>query len=212
MIAIVDYGLGNLFSVRHACEQVGIPAAVTSNCKDILGAQGVILPGVGAFADAMASLKRLDLVSVLKDVASSDKPFMGICLGLQLLLEESQEFGLHKGLSVLKGSVVRFDSPRENGKALKVPQIGWNQIYSQRPWAGTPLEKQPDGEYMYFVHSYIAQPSDKDLILSKSRYGNIEFCSSVARGNLFACQFHPEKSGPAGLKIYENFKSLLRTS
>lgn len=207
-VVIVDYGLGNLFSVQHACEYVGIHAEITSERKKILDADGVILPGVGAFQDAMAALQRRDLIAVLKEAAAADKPLMGICLGLQLLMEESNEFGPHKGLSILKGNVVRFESPRENNRLLKVPQIGWNQIYSARPWTGTPLEGQNEGECMYFVHSFIAQPSDSGVILSKSQYGHIQFCSSVARGNLFACQFHPEKSGPAGLKIYENFSAI----
>ena len=204
-VAIVDYGLGNLFSVKHACEHVGIPAEITSDKKKILNANGVILPGVGAFGDAMQSLRKLDLVSVLKELASADKPFMGICLGLQLLMEESHEFGLHRGLGILKGNVIRFDSPREGRRALKVPQIGWNQIHSSHPWTETPLSGLKEGEFMYFVHSYVVQPDDRGVILSQSNYGSVEFCSSIHRGRLFACQFHPEKSGPAGLKIYENF-------
>ena len=156
----------------------------------------------------MASLRRLDLISVLKEVVSAGKPFMGVCLGLQLLMDESHEFGSHKGLGVLKGTVVRFDSPREGERMLKVPQIGWNQIYSEHSWDGTPLERQKNGEFMYFVHSYIAQPSDAGVVLSKSKYGHVEFCSSIAHGNLFACQFHPERSGPAGLKVYENFSAI----
>ena len=161
----------------------------------------------------MESLRKLDLVAVLKDVASADKPFMGICLGLQLLMDESHEFGSHAGLGVLKGTVVRFEAPREHGRTLKVPQIGWNQIVEGRSWSGTPLEGLSNSEFMYFVHSYVAQPSDPEVLLSRSRYGEIEFCSSVHRGNLFACQFHPEKSGPAGLRIYGNFSKICsRTS
>src|SRR3989338_3342163 len=191
-VAIVDYGLGNLFSVKHACDYVGLRSIVTSNRAEILKADGIILPGVGAFGDAMESLRRLGLISVLKDSATANKPLMGICLGLQLLMEESSEFWLNRGLSILKGNVIHFESPRENNHLLKVPQIGWNRIVSKKSWVGTPLEGISEGEFMYFVHSFVVCPLDSDVVLSESHYGNVKFCSSFRRGNLFACQFHPE--------------------
>lgn len=209
--AIVDYGLGNLYSVKHACGHVGLQAEITSSKEAIANARVVILPGVGAYGDAMATLHRLDLVSVLKDIAASGKPLIGICLGVQLLMTESFEFGRHKGLGIIEGQVVPFDQPREGERMLKVPQIGWNRVWhpENARWEDTLLNGVADGEYMYFVHSYIVQPEDPAVILSMSRYGQIEFCSSVQCGNVFACQFHPERSGAAGLKVYWNLARLI---
>ena len=215
-VAIVDFGLGNLYSVARACAHVGLEPVVTASRADLSAAQGIILPGVGAFGDAMASLERLDLAGILRDAALADKPLLGVCLGVQLLMSRSEEFGSHRGLDILKGSVVRFEHPREGEGMLKIPQIGWNGIFRVRsagggdPWTGSPLEGQRDGEPMYFVHSYYVQPQEEAVILSTTRYGQIEFCSSVRVRRVFACQFHPERSGPAGLRIYEKFGSWLR--
>ncbi|MDP3245022.1 MAG: imidazole glycerol phosphate synthase subunit HisH [bacterium] len=211
-IAIVDYKMGNLFSVKRACEYVGLCATITSEKAVILDADAVILPGVGAFGDAMAALQQLELVKLLLDVISSNKPFFGICLGMQLLMTESYEFGQHSGLGVFKGTVKRFTQPMEaSGRILKVPQVGWNAIYSSKNgdnngrYNGPMLEGIRDGENMYFVHSFYVIPEDKTLITSFSRYGETKFCSSIARHNVFACQFHPERSGLRGLDIYRNF-------
>jgi glutamine amidotransferase len=217
-VAIVDYSLGNLYSVKHACLHVGLNAEITSSKQDVLNADAVIVPGVGAFGDAMAALHRLDLVGVLRDIAASAKPLVGICLGVQLLMTESYEFGRHKGLGIIEGPVVRFDKPRKGERTLKVPQIGWNRVRKfapagsavEDPWAGTLFGRTRDDEYMYFVHSYIIQPQDPRVILSTSRYGHIEFCSSVGLGNVFACQFHPERSGNPGLEIYRNLARQLQ--
>jgi imidazole glycerol-phosphate synthase subunit HisH len=214
-VAIVDYGMGNLFSVRQACEHVGLEVGITSARDEILEADAVILPGIGAFGDAMATLARLDLVEVLRDIAASGKPLVGVCLGLQLLMTESLEFGLHKGLGIIEGQVVRFDNPLEDSRKLKVPQVGWNSIHrvggsengASQAWDNSPLAGLADGEFMYFVHSYIVQPEAQDVLLSVSRYGQIEFCSSIHSRNIFACQFHPERSGTEGLKIYRNLAS-----
>lgn len=219
-IAIVDHNLGNLYSVKHACTHVGLEATITSSKSDILKADAVILPGVGAFGDAMATLRRLDLVSVLREIAASSKPLIGICLGIQLLMAESYEFGWHKGLGIVEGTVVPLDNPKEKERMLKVPQIGWNRICKPAAngnsapdlWLGTPLDGTRDGEYMYFVHSYIVQPQDSSLVLSMSRYGHIEFCSSLRLGNVFACQFHPERSGVKGFEIYRNLARQLQRS
>jgi len=224
-VAIVDFGMGNLFSAKHACEHVGMQALITCEKSHILSADAVILPGVGAFGDAMNSLHKLDLVEPLKDVAASEKPVVGICLGLQLLMTESQEFGLHKGLGIVKGPVVRFENPYGPHGPLKVPHIGWNGIFrpghlrnkaelltdTEDPWNGTPLHGLYDGTYMYFVHSFYAIPENPEVTLSTSKYGNLEFCSSLRYGNVFAFQFHPERSGPDGLRIYESLKGLLRS-
>lgn len=213
LVAILDYGLGNLFSVEQACAFVGLNSIITNSKKDILDADAVILPGVGAYGDAMLTLHRLDLVNVLRDIAKSPKPLVGICLGLQLLMTESYEFGHHKGLGIIEGPVVRFDAPKEKERILKIPQIGWSRIF--RPadglrWHGTPLDSIDDGEYMYFVHSYTVQPQDSNVILSNSHYGHIEFCSSIQYHNVFACQFHPERSGLKGLQIYKNLADRLK--
>lgn len=213
-VAIVDYGMGNLFSVKHACEQAGLSAEITASCKEILAASAVILPGVGAFGDAMETLRRLDLVSVLRDVAASGKPMLGICLGMQLLMTESYEFGRHQGLCIIEGEVVRLRESLDRVRRLKVPHIGWNCIYRRKgpeapdggllSWESSLLEGLPDGDFMYFVHSYFPRPVNASVILSTTRYGPIEFCSSLSSGNVFACQFHPERSGPHGLCVYHN--------
>lgn len=212
--AVVDYGLGNLFSIARACRQAGMDVVVTAQKQEIIDADVVILPGVGAFGDAMGTLRRLDLVGVLRDVASSNKLLIGICLGIQLLMSESYEFGVHKGLGIVEGPVLRLENPREDHGILKVPQVQWNRIFRQTTrtpdlWEGTPLAGLDDGEFMYFVHSFIVQPSDPSVIASLSRYGHIEFCSSLRWRNVFACQFHPERSGIAGLRIYQNLAQLI---
>jgi len=212
--AIVDYGMGNLFSVRQACAKVGLPATITSQPEDLQEAGAVILPGVGAFGDAMASLHALGLVEPLRRAALNGKPFMGICLGLQLLMSESREFGRHRGLEIVEGDVVSLGKPQGKGGALKVPQVGWNRMLppgeaGPAAWENTPLAGLAAGEYMYFVHSYYVRPADPSLVLSLTQYGDVTFCSSLALGNIFACQFHPERSGPAGLGIYANLARLI---
>lgn len=215
-VAVVDYGLGNLYSVCRACAHAGLDAVITSDRRTVTAADGIVLPGVGAFGDAMATIRKLDLAEPLRDAVSSGTPLLGICLGVQLLMSRSEEFGAHEGLDILKGSVVRLMDPREGERPLKVPEVGWNGIYRPRPaspadpWAGTPLEGRSEGEPMYFVHSYCVQPEDPGVILSVTRYGQIEYCSGVRRGNLFAFQFHPERSGVPGLDIYGAWAGLLR--
>lgn len=212
LVAIVDYELGNLFSVQLACEKAGLQAAITDSARDILMADAVILPGVGAFGDAMEALRRRDLVTVLKDVAARGRPLLGICLGLQLLLSESSEFGRHSGLDLVEGTVVAFPAPKERGRKLKIPQVGWNQLrypasgsqHGGLAWQRSYLRGLKEGDYMYFVHSFIVQPQDPEQVLSVSRYGDVEFCSSLRSGNIFGCQFHPERSGPLGLRLYHN--------
>ena len=153
------------------------------------------------------------MVSPLRDIPKSNKPFLGICLGMQLLMTESQEFGRHRGLGIIEGEVTQLRVSQDGQRALKVPQVGWNQIRApkpvaskngENPWTGTLWEGLADGEYMYFVHSYVPNPADGGLATSFTRYGDNEFCSSLRRSNLFACQFHPERSGPQGMKVYQN--------
>jgi glutamine amidotransferase len=199
-VAVIDYGMGNLFSVRRACEFVGLEPFITSNAGSLKDAAAVILPGVGAFGDAMTKLKQLGLISPIKENIEKGKPFLGICLGFQLLMTKSEEFGENYGLNVFPGRVVRFNKG-------KVPQVGWNRIYAKKadPWKDTMLEGTAPGAEMYFVHSYYVVPKEQDLILSYTTYEGVEYCSSIQKDHVFACQFHPEKSAARGLKIYENF-------
>lgn len=214
-VAIVDYGLGNLYSVARACERVGLDSQITSEKSEILAADGVILPGVGAFGDAMANLRRLDLVGPLRQIAHTQVPLLGICLGQQLLMSESEEFGCHAGLNIIPGRVVHFGQPQGRDGTLKVPQVGWNRIFRrERPqsgdrWADTPLAGLADGTYMYFVHSFYVQPEDENVVLSVSHYGDVSFCSAIHRDNIVAFQFHPERSAQSGLQVYERFATQL---
>lgn len=204
-VAIIDFKLGNIFSVVQACQEIGLDVNVTSDYKKIMASDGVILPGVGAFGDAMSNLSKQDLIEPIRDFVSTGKPFMGVCLGLQLLFSESQEFGSHKGLDLIEGTVVKF-----NKDNMKVPQIGWNQIYnSKRGWEETPLENISNNEFMYFVHSYYVKPNKEENILTKTNYSGLEYCSSIQKDNIFATQFHPEKSGEKGLQIYRNWSKNL---
>lgn len=206
-IAIVDYQLGNLFSVQQACTYLGYEAKVTSEPNDIINADYVILPGVGAFADAMHNMHAFDLVEPLKDFIASGKPFMGVCLGLQLLFTESEEFNNTKGMNIIEGTVKKLPTQNTEGGILKVPQIAWNQIKetAHNNWADTPLSTCETGEYMYFVHSFFVTPASDSVILSTTDYGGHHYCSSVLKNNVFACQFHPEKSSLKGIKIYANW-------
>ena len=196
MIALVNYGMGNLRSVQKAFETCGNTATVTSSPADIEKADKIILPGVGAFAQAMHELKKMKLLGVLKNKIQSGTPYLGLCLGLQLLFSCSEE-GNVKGLDVLPGQVKRF-----SGK-LKVPHMGWNTLSIRRKDCPL-LRSVKASDYFYFVHSFYAVPEEKNAVLSTTDYG-VEFCSSIWRNNIFATQFHPEKSQGAGLRIVENF-------
>lgn len=213
-IAVVDYGLGNLFSIKHACNYSGMDAIVTNDKKIIINSDAVILPGVGAFGDAMNALSKLDLISPIKDFASSGNPLIGICLGLQLLFTESQEFGINKGLDIINGEVIHLNQNGDN-KKLKVPLVGWNQIFSgddNNPtnWENTFLSGLNNYTYMYFVHSFCVRPENDDDILAYSNFGITKFCSCIQKENIFACQFHPERSGIDGLSVYNNIFAQLK--
>ncbi len=201
MIAIVDYQMGNLRSVQKAFERVGHEATVTSDPAVIAAANKVVLPGVGAFADAIAELKRRELVAPIVDSITAGKPFLGICLGLQLLFERGYEDGEHEGMGVLSGEVRRFEVPAE----YKVPHMGWNQLhYRKRPPIFTGIE---DRTHFYFVHSYYVVPREETIVAGVAEYPE-PFCAMIWRDNLFATQFHPEKSQDAGLLILRNFAEL----
>jgi glutamine amidotransferase len=201
MICIIDYGMGNLRSVQKALERVGHPALVSSDPAQVAAASKVVLPGVGAFEDAIAELHRRRLVEPILEAIGTGKPFLGICLGLQLLFEVSYENGRHKGLGVLGGEVVRFDPP----PGYSVPHMGWNQlrIVRQAPI----LAGLEDGTYMYFVHSYYVAPADEAVVATETDYPT-PFCSMIWRDNIYATQFHPEKSQAAGLHLLRNFAEL----
>ena len=207
MIAIVDYGMGNLRSVEKGFERFGFDVKVTDNSTDIKNADKLVLPGVGAFQDAMIGLKQRHLKEPILEFIQSGKFFLGICLGLQLLFTKGYEDGEHEGLDIIPGKVVRF-AFSENGakEKLKIPHMGWNQINSRKK--DNPLLKDvPDNAYMYFVHSYYVCPDDEGVIATETEYG-IRFTSMIWRKNIFATQFHPEKSQHYGLTILKNFGEL----
>jgi glutamine amidotransferase len=201
MIAIIDYGMGNLRSVQKGFEKVGASALITSDPAQVAAADKVVLPGVGAFEDAISELRRLKLDGPVIDAVHSGKPFLGICLGLQLLFDVSYENGRHQGLGVVRGEVVRFELPKD----YSVPHMGWNQLNIRKP---TPiLNGLDEGTYVYFVHSYYVVPEDKSVVAAETDYGG-PFCSMIAFDNVYATQFHPEKSQSDGLKILKNFAEL----
>jgi len=198
LIVLLDYGAGNLASVHKALRHCGAEVTVTSDPKGLGDASGAILPGVGAFGEAMARLESAGLVQPLRDYIAQDRPFLGICLGLQLLFESSEESPGVEGVGVFPGRVARL--PENPG--LKIPHMGWNQLRRRREcWA---LAGLAEGAYAYFVHSYVVAPADEQLIATTTEHG-VEFVSSVTRGRLYACQFHPEKSQQVGLTILRNF-------
>jgi len=202
MIAIIDYGVGNLGSVEKAFQYIGYKAEVTSDKNTVLGADAIVLPGVGAYADAIRNLEKVGMIDVVKRAVAEDRPFLGICLGLQLLFDHSEE-GDVKGLGLFKGKVKQFPLDMN----LKVPHMGWNSLKTDkdcRLFYG--LDETP---YVYFVHSYYLDAEDNDIVAARTEYG-IEFHSAVNRGNVFATQFHPEKSGETGLKILRNFVDIIK--
>jgi glutamine amidotransferase len=198
MVAIIDYGMGNLRSVQKAFERVGYEAEVTRDSGKIATARGVVLPGVGAFSACMDNLTRFGLIEPIREVVLKQKPFLGICLGFQLLFSESEEFGLQKGLDLLPGRVVGF----KPDDGLKIPHMGWNRLEKKQD---TPfLDGISTGDFVYFVHSFYVVPEDPSIVATTTDYG-CRFTSSIATDRLFACQFHPEKSQELGLRILANF-------
>jgi imidazole glycerol-phosphate synthase subunit HisH len=200
LIAIIDYGMGNLHSVSKAVERLGYEAVVTSDADEILRADGAILPGVGAFGDAMANLQETGLDRVVREFAASGKPLLGICLGMQLLFSRSEEYGEHEGLGLLPGQVVRFRGE------YKVPHMGWNRlVYHQQ----SPLLDELEEGHVYFVHSYHALPERTEDLIATTDYHQ-PVTAIVGRGNVFGMQFHPEKSGDVGMKLLSNFLELCK--
>jgi glutamine amidotransferase len=209
VIAVIDYGMGNLRSVQKALEFVGAKVVVTHDPDLILNADSVVLPGVGSFKDCMSNLKELNLIDPIRKFIDGGKPFLGICLGLQVLFEESEEYGPVAGLGILPGRVVKFSSDiseTKNGQLIKVPHMGWNNVEVKKK---DPLFENIDtvAPYFYFVHSYYVVPKDKNMVATVTNYG-VKFVSGVQYENIYAFQFHPEKSQALGLSILERFSNL----
>ena len=202
-IVIVDYGVGNIHNAIRAFKKFCPNTRLSGNPKIILQADALVLPGVGSFESGMQGLKKRNLIDPIKEFTASGRPIIGICLGAQLLLSTGYEFGTHSGLGIALGQVEKFP---ESGN-VKIPHIGWGKIYPPKntEWKDTILENVPKNSSMYFVHSYNLNPDSKDDVLAKAIYGGYEFCAAIKKGNIYGCQFHPERSGEIGLSIIKNF-------
>ncbi len=207
-ITVIDYGVGNLLSVRRGLEHCGANVTVTADPKVVVSSGKVVLPGVGAFSSAMETLHQLDLVDAIREVAARGTPLLGICLGMQLLLDTSEEFGETEGLGLIHGSVVPIPSVTTTGEPQKIPHIGWNALGlsgGRNDWHRTLLEDNAVGDAAYFVHSFMAMPGDPHHRVADASYGGHAVSAVIARDNISGCQFHPEKSGEVGLKILRRF-------
>lgn len=205
MIGIVDYGMGNLFSVSKALERLDAPYFISQFKDGLMEADALLVPGVGSFRDAMEALNRTGLTRMIRDFAATGKPVLGICLGMQLLFEESTENGLTKGLSLLPGKVERFSGKTPQGESYKVPHMGWNKL---RFTGESPLLNDIEEDYVYFVHSYYVKAADPEVLVAVGDYYNVEVPAIVGRGNIFGMQFHPEKSSEMGMGLLRNFTEL----
>ena len=205
-ILIIDYGIGNIRSVMRGIEICGFNPILSSNSKDIINANKIILPGVGAFNDGMNGLKNRDLIDPIKRFVKSGKYFLGICLGMQMMLSKSYEHGNFDGLNLIEGEVLSFPKPEIENR-YKIPHVGWNSLIKKKNdiWQSTILEGLKDESDVYFVHSYYVKPKSEKNSLANCNYMNIEFCSVLQKDNIYGCQFHPEKSGEVGLSILKNF-------
>ncbi|MDP3871352.1 MAG: imidazole glycerol phosphate synthase subunit HisH [Methyloversatilis sp.] len=211
-VTIVDYGLGNIFSVARAVEHFGVDVLLSDDPCVLGEASRLILPGVGAFAIGMQGLRERALIEPLRKFAASGRPLLGICLGMQMLLSGSEEFGDHEGLGIIPGLVAPVSGQTATGAILKVPHVGWSPLHNPlfgNSWDGSILAGLPEACEAYFVHSYTAVPADDAHRLADTWYGNCRISAAVRKNNVYGCQFHPEKSGPAGLKIIENFLSVV---
>ena len=207
-VAVIDYGVGNLLSVRRGFEHCGAIVTVTSDPAQLRAARRVVLPGVGAFANGMAELRKRRLDELVLEIAAAGRPLLGICLGMQMLFDESEEFGLTPGLRLIAGRVLPVPAVAANGARQKIPHIGWNALLpagGKVDWAGTLLRDVEPGAAAYFVHSFMASPSDARHRLADCLYGGIPISAVVARENVLGCQFHPEKSGEVGLTVLRQF-------
>lgn len=216
-ITVIDYGMGNLFNVIRALEAIECDVHVTSEINEIIKAERLLLPGVGAFEDGMKDLKANNLDNAIKEFAQTDRPLLGICLGMQLFMTNSEENGHHDGLNIIKGKVVRFKDPNDHSNNYKIPQIGWNalsppinkrNVLDKKHWDNSILKSFDEKLYMYFLHSYYVVSEDEQIILSETSYGRDLFCSVFQKNQIIGCQFHPERSGEQGLEILKNFLTL----
>lgn len=207
-VTVIDYGVGNLLSVKRGLEQSGSKVLITSDPRKILDSQRLVLPGVGAFPNAMSALKELNLVSVLQDFSLLNRPLLAICLGMQLLMDESEEFGLTFGLGIIPGRVIAVPATSINGELQKIPHIGWNSLHFSKQrgnWSGSLLESNHEGDAAYFVHSFMVEPKQEANRIADSIYGGHAVSAVIANDLITGCQFHPEKSGEVGLKILRKF-------
>lgn len=206
MIGIVDYGMGNLFSVSKALERLGAEYFLSGDRKELMSADALLLPGVGSFRDAMERLNGEGLSDMIRDFAATGKPLLGICLGMQLLFEESEENGPAKGLALLPGRVQRFPGVKKDGSSYKVPHMGWNKLEIVKE---SPIIKNVEEDYVYFVHSYFVDAANSEVLIAKSSY-NEEVAAIVGKNNIFGMQFHPEKSSRLGMELLKNFLLLAK--
>lgn len=210
-VTVIDYGVGNLLSVQRGLEQCGAHVTLTSDAEQILSASRIVLPGVGAFQNGMQALEQLGLIEVMQEIANRKIPLLGICLGMQLLLTESEEFGLTKGLGLIPGRVIPVPTHTLNGETQKIPHIGWSSLqYSnvEKKWDGSVLHDNQPGSAVYFVHSFMAIPDLGEHRVADCIYGGHRVPAVIARNQISGCQFHPEKSGEVGLKVLRKFISL----
>ena len=205
---IIDYGIGNTKSMCNALTNIGVEPVLTADKSTILNADRLILPGVGAFSKGMENLHAADLFQTIHNYVKKGNPFLGVCLGMQMLLDESEEFGITKGLGLIKGKVIKL--PIDNAAEEKLPHVSWNELHEPVPgrWQNTLLQDTAPNTDVYFVHSFVVVPSDQNDILSTANYGGIDFCSAVQHENIYGTQFHPEKSSKKGLNILKNFINL----
>tara|TARA_Y100000590_G_scaffold468563_3_gene651736 strand:+ start:2643 stop:3302 length:660 start_codon:yes stop_codon:yes gene_type:complete len=211
-ISVIDYGMGNLFNVIRALESLDSTVEVIKTPDEVMKADRLLLPGVGAFKDGMDGLIKNKLDDGIKEYSQTGKPLLGICLGMQLLMTSSSENGSHSGLDLVKGQCTRFAKPTGDNKKFKIPQIGWNQLFfknikqrNKTDWTSSILNGADEPTYMYFLHSYFVEPKNKKVIFAETSYGNNHFCSVLQKDNIYGCQFHPERSGKQGLIILKNF-------
>ena len=207
-VTVIDYGVGNLLSVQRGFEHCGATVTITADPNEILASNKVVLPGVGAFGNAMQALKMLGLVTVLREIAQRQTPLLGICLGMQLLMDESEEFGITAGLGLISGRVIPVPTETISGEMQKIPHIGWSALHPSSvlgAWNGTILQDIRSGEAVYFVHSFMAVPDVSEHCIADCIYGGHQVPAVIGRNNIVGCQFHPEKSGEVGLKLLRSF-------
>ena len=215
-LTVIDYGMGNLFNVIRAFESIDCDVKITKDKNTIINSDRLLLPGVGAFEDGIKDLKSNNLDDVIKEFSETGRPLLGICLGMHLLMTCSEENGLHHGLDIIKGKVVRFKDPIKKTENYKIPQIGWNELIPANnptktmnsPWSDTILKGFDDKIYMYFLHSYFVVPEKKEICIAQTLYGRDLFCSVYKQDQIYGCQYHPERSGEQGLTILKNFINL----